>query len=240
MGLKEVIDFLKLYGFQGTGLFIALFVLWNILRTDWFGDKIKHYFDKILGKKSKKESNVITISNISNHNMFNYIDFWVYSKVPTIKFSTEYRTIVFRKYLTILLTKYRDNMQHYIASKVYEPMDDSELWKSILALINSIFYDYEKEMETMSIPKIIIERMKERNNETITLIIDLTEGVCSSEFYDSENNLLKIYSIQNILLSVLQNIIANSIIVCDSINGSLKGQFIIVDGKKITEKDIEH
>ena len=240
MSLKDILDFLKLYGFQGTGLFIALFVVWNVLKTEWFSNKMKGMFDKILGKKPKKESNVITISNIANHNMFNYIDFWIYSKVPTIKFSTEYRTIVFRKYLTILLMKYRDNMQQYIASRVYEPMDDSELWKSVLALINSIVYDYEKEMETMSIPKIIIEKMKERNNETITLIIDLTEGVCSSEFYDSENNLLKIYSIQNILLSVLQNIIANSIIVCNSINGSLKGNFIVIDGKKIIEKDIEH
>jgi hypothetical protein len=101
-------------------------------------------------------------------------------------------------------------------------------------------YDYEKEMETMGIPKMIIGKMKERNNETITLIIDLTEGVCSSEFYDSDKNLLKIYSIQNILLSVLQNTITNSEIVCNSINGGLKGQFVVVDGKKIVEKEIEH
>ena len=81
--------------------------------------------------------------------------------------------------------------------------------------------------------------MKERNNETITLIIDLTESICSSEFYNSESNLLKIFSIQNILLSVLQNTITNSIVVCNSINGELKGQFVIVDGKKVIEKD-EH
>ena len=172
--------------------------------------------------------------------MFNYIDFWIYSKVPTIKFSTEYRTVIFRKYLTVLLMKYRDNMQKYITSSVYEEMDESELWKSILTLLNNIVYDYEKEMETMGIPKIIIEKMKERNNETITLIIDLTESVCSSEFYDSDKNLLKIYSIQNILLSVLQNTITSSEIVCNSINGGLKGQFVIVDGKKIVEKEIEH
>ena len=135
--------------------------------------------------------------------------------------------------------KYRDNMHQYISSNVYEKMDEAELWKSILSLLNNIVYDYEKEMENMGIPKIIIEKMKERNNETITLIIDLTEAVCSSEFYNSENNLLKIFSIQNILLSVLQNTITNSILVCNTINGELKGQFVIVDGKKIVEKD-EH
>ena len=237
MTLNEWYNFLKLYGFNGTFLMVALFILWQVLKTNWINDKFKKFIDKIF---VSKKSMGLSSSNIENHNMFNYIDFWIYSRVPTLKFTTDYRTVVFRKYLVILLMKYRDNMKQYIASRVYEKMDEDELWKSILNLINSIIYDYEKEMETMNVPKIIIEKMKERNNETITLIIDLTEGVCSSEFYDSENNLLKIYSIQNILLSVLQNIIANATIVCNAINGDLKGQFVIVDGKKIIEKDIEH
>lgn len=237
MSLNEWYSFLKLYGLQGTSLMFVLFIIWQIAKTDWFGTEFKKFIGKLLTKEKK---NGLNMSNVENHNMFNYIDFWIYSRVPTLKFSTEYRTIVFRKYLTILLIKYRDNMQHYIASKVYEKMDEDELWKSILNLINTIVYDYEKEMETMNVPKIIIEKMKERNNETITLIIDLTEGICSSEFYDSENNLLKIYSIQNILLSVLQNIISNATIVCNMINGDLKGQYVIIDGKKIIEKEVDH
>lgn len=238
MSINDWYSFLKLYGLQGTSLMFILFIVWQIAKTDWFSSKFKKFIGNIFTTEKKLASGLIN-SNIENHNMFNYIDFWIYSRVPTLKFSTEYRTIVFRKYLTILLMKYRDNMQHYIASRVYEKMDEDELWKSILNLINTIVYDYEKEMETMNVPKIIIEKMKERNNETITLIIDLTEGICSSEFYSSENNLLKIYSIQNILLSVLQNIISNATIVCNTINGDLKGQYVIVDGKKIIEKD-EH
>lgn len=237
MSLTDLITFLKAYGLQSSGLIIISILLWSFLKTDWISKKVTDLFNILF---SKNPANSINMSHIINHNMFNYIDFWIYSKVPTIKFSTEYRTVIFRKYLTVLLMKYRDNMQKYIASSVYEEMDEAELWKSILTLLNNIVYDYEKEMETMGIPKMIIEKMKERNNETITLIIDLTEGVCSSEFYDSDKNLLKIYSIQNILLSVLQNTITNSEIVCNSINGGLKGQFVIVDGKKIVEKEIEH
>jgi len=237
MSLTDLITFLKAYGLQSSGLIIISILLWSFLKTDWISKKVTDLFNILF---SKNPANSINMSHIINHNMFNYIDFWIYSKVPTIKFSTEYRNVIFRKYLTVLLMKYRDNMQKYIASNVYEEMDEAELWKSILTLLNNIVYDYEKEMETMGIPKMIIEKMKERNNETITLIIDLTEGVCSSEFYDSDKNLLKIYSIQNILLSVLQNTITNSEIVCNSINGGLKGQFVIVDGKKIVEKEIEH
>jgi hypothetical protein len=237
MSINDLIAFLKAYGMQGSVLIIISILLWSFLKTDWISKQATNLMNKLF---SKNPANSINMSHIINHNMFNYIDFWIYSKVPTIKFSTEYRTVIFRKYLTVLLMKYRDNMQKYIASNVYEEMDEAELWKSILTLLNNIVYDYEKEMETMGIPKMIIEKMKERNNETITLIIDLTEGVCSSEFYDSDKNLLKIYSIQNILLSVLQNTITNSEIVCNSINGGLKGQFVIVDGKKIVEKEIEH
>lgn len=231
---NDLYTLFKTYGLNGPMLLIITsiaFIIYLIIKNNLVGKKINGLFQKLFSEPKLH----INISNILNHNMFNYIDFWVYSRVSAMKFSSDYRTIIFRKYLTILLMKYKDHTNQYIASKVYEKMDDAELWKSILTLINSIVYDYEREMETMGIPKIIIEKMKEKNNETITLIIDLTESVCSSEFYNSENNLLKIYTIQNVLLSVLQNVINSSVVVCNSINGSLKGQFIVVDGKKIIE-----
>ena len=71
--------------------------------------------------------------------------------------------------------------------------------------------------------------MKAKNNDTITLTIDLIEGICTSQFYDSQNNYLKVYSILNILLSVLENTIGNSESVCNSINGQLKG-LVFSDG----------
>lgn len=234
MSIQELISFLRAHGFQGSLLVIVSFIIWAGLKSTWVSKKITGLFDKFF---KKTPENPINVSHVVNHNMFNYIDFWIYSKVPTLNFSTEYRTIIFRKYLTILLMKYRDNVQKYISSAVYEKMDEQELWKSILSLLNAIVYDYEKEMEAMGIPKLVINKMKARNNETITLIIELTESVCSCEFYNSEHNLLKIYTIQNILLAVLQNAIANSEIVCNTINGDLKGQFVIVDGKKIVEKE---
>ncbi len=84
-------------------------------------------------------------------------------------------------------------------------------------------------------PKIVIEKMMVRNNDTITLIIDLIEGICNSHFYESENNYLKVYSILNIILSVLENTIQNSDSVCNSINGALSGLSINDGGKTVTE-----
>ena len=77
--------------------------------------------------------------------------------------------------------------------------------------------------------------MKSKNNDTISLTIDLIEGVCSSHFYTSEKNRLKIYSILNIMLSILENIISNSDHICNSINGSLKGMKFNDNGRILTE-----
>ena len=84
-------------------------------------------------------------------------------------------------------------------------------------------------MDESGIPKIVIEKMKSKNNDTITLTIDLIEGICNSQFYTSDKNFLKLYSILNIILSVLENTISNSENVCNSINGALKG--LTYDGK---------
>jgi len=233
MDLKDILDALREYGFGGTLIGFVILCLWLIARSTWFSNVMTKISDGIFEKFSKKSSEspikVINESDVLNHDIFNYIDFWMYSRVSTFQFSTDYRTVVFRKYLTIFLKKHKENIRKYVDNKNFEKMDDSELWTSLLSLINEIIYDYEKEMELAGIPKVIIEKMKVKNNDTISLTIDLIEGICNSQFYSSDKNLLKIYSILNIMLSILENTISNSDHICNSINGQLKG--MSMDGK---------
>ena len=168
-------------------------------------------------------------SDITNHDIFNYIDFWTYSKIPTFTFSTEYRTVVFRKYLSVFLKSYKKNLQKFVLEREYRDMDDAELLKALLNLVNTTIYDYERELLDDGIPKIVIEKMKAKNNDNLDLILDLINSVCSSHFYDSEHNYLKVYSILNILLSVLESTVNSSESICNSINGQLKG--LNFDGK---------
>ena len=209
-------------------------IFWIIEKTIGIPSAVSKIFYKIVDSflkdkiKNIPEVNTIKETDVINHDIFNYIDYWAYSKVPTIQFSSEYRTIVFRRYLTIFLQKHKSNLQKWVHDKSFEEMDDSQLWTSLLSLINRNIYDYEKEMEINGIPKIIIEKMKVKNNDTISLTIDLLEGVCNSQFYSTEKNLLKVYSILNILLSVLENTISSSANICNSINGQLKG--LSIDG----------
>jgi hypothetical protein len=218
------------YGIGGTVLIIIGFLLYNLFKSAWFGNLItkisEKFIEKFMKRRTKElESQVrsITESDITNHDIFNYIDFWMYSKVPTFQFSTEYRTAVFRKYLTIYLRSYKKNISSFVTSKDYQTMDQAQISQFMLKVLNDIVYDYEREMRDNGLPQIVIDKMKLKNNDTITLTIDLIEGISTSQFYQSEKNLLKVYSILNIMLSVLENTISNSEEVCDSINGQLKG-----------------
>ena len=236
MDLKDFMTIFEKYGFGGLIFVIIISIILIFIKSTWFSNLLSKISDLIIEnfmkKKTSKEIKVkgIEEGDIINHDIFNYIDFWMYSKVPTFQFSTEYRTVVFRKYLTIFLKKHKENVKKFVESKSFEKMTDAELWTSLLKLINDIIYDYEREMESTGIPKIVIEKMKVKNNDTISLTIDLIEGVCNSQFYNSEGNFLKIYSILNIMLSILENTITNSDQICNSINGQLKG--MSMDGKR--------
>jgi integrase len=240
MNLNDIALFLEKYGVKAPIITILIFTLLILLKTQWFEKYIIKYTDifikKFFTKKKGNEVRNITESDISNHDIFNYIDYWKYSKVPTLNYSTEYRTVVFRKYLSLYLKSYKENIFKYIDSKEYQGMDNARLSTSFISLINHIVFDYERESELNGIPSIIIEKMKFKNNETISLILDLIEGVCGSEFYSSEDNLLKVYSILNILLSVLENTISSSENICNSINGALEGLSFTDNGRIITER----
>lgn len=238
----DITTIMEKYGITGLILFIIAFVIMSILKNGWLSKAFvklsDNFLDKFIKNKIKNSKNIIkTISDsdISNHDIFNLIDFWLFSKIPTFQFSTEYRTVVFRKYLTIFLKTYKNNILNFVNSKEYKSLDESQFCKALLNLINETVNDYEKEMIESNIPKVIIEKMKIKNNDSISLLINIIESTCNNSFYNSENNLLKTYSFLNILLSILDNTICNSENVCNSINGQLKGQIYIENGKKITE-----
>jgi len=234
MGITDIIDIFEKHGVKGALFIIFTFLIVGMFKSKWFSNMLSKISDKFIERFMKSKTKdlsirTITDSDIINHDLFNYIDFWTYSKIPTFQFSTEYRTAVFRKYLILYLRSYKKNISKFVNSREYQEMDQAKLHTSLLNMINMIVFDYEREAEEMGIPKIVIEKMKSKNIETIRLTMDLIEGVCNSQFYSSEKNLLKVYSIMNILLSVLENTISNSENVCNSINGALKG--LNFDGK---------
>ena len=246
MELSELALISEKYGIKGTIFMIIVIFIYTLLKSTFinrFFTKISDKFvERFMRNKTKDSSSVrmITDSDIINHDIFNYIDLWSYSKIPTIQFSTEYRTVVFRKYLTIFLKSYKENIKNYIISGDFKNMDNAQLWQSLLKLITDIVYDYEKEMEQAGIPKVVIEKMKVKNNDIINLIIDLIGGICNSTFYNSDHNLLKVYSILNIVLSILENTISGSESTCNSINGQLSGLSFNDGGRIVTEPKSKH
>ena len=224
----EMLKSIESYGFVGVAVSFIVLVIGGIIKSKWFGELWAKFTDNFIEhilkyKTGGKTGESISESSVINHDAFNYIDFWMHSKIPTIQLSTEYRNVVFRKYLTIFLKTYKNNMSDFVKSGKYKEMDRSELWKTMLNIINDIIYQYEKECIEAGVPQIIVDKMKQKNNDTIQLTINLIQNISESSFYQGDDNLLRMYSILNIILSVLENTISNSANVCNSINGQLKG-----------------
>lgn len=229
MTLEEILSLVEKLGIKSVIVAPIIFIAISIFKTKFAQDLMGKLSDIFIERfirnkvKSKTETRELNASDIENHDIFNQISFWIYSIVPTMTFSTDYRTAVFRAYLTIYLKIYRNNIEHFIKSKDYENMDAPQILKAFHNLVNMTVYEYEKEMSEVGIPNVIIEKMKLKNNDNIHLTFDLVDGIASSHHYDSDKNLLKVYSILNILATVLENTLYNSEEICNTINGQLKG-----------------
>ena len=240
--IKYIAEIIKEHGFwTGMGAALLVFFIW-MLKSEWIKKLYSKAADMIVESFLKKKhpeaaeklAAKIKEEDITSHEVFNYIRLWKYARIPTISFSTEYRTAVFRKYLFIYLESYKENLKDFMNSE-YESMGPAEIKGAFLEMINKTMYDYERKMAEQGIPKIVIDKMRVKNSDTITLTIDLIEGICSSTFYESENNYLKTYSIFNIIMSILDNTLSNSGRVCDSINGELAGLSFNDGGRIVTE-----
>lgn len=230
--LEQVNKLIETYGLSGAVIVIMIVLLISLFKSKAFLDLTVKFFTKLIdnnfrkgNKKNKPSPKVIEVreSDIVNHEIFNHIDFWLYSHLPTIEFSSNFRTIVFRKYLHVYYKAYKDILHVFVNSGNYKEMDSPELRQAFMKLITDTIFKYESEMAIMGIPPVIIQKMKIKNKDTLNLTLDLINSICDSSFYNSENNLLKVFSLLNIILSILENVISNSQEVCDSINGEMKG-----------------
>ena len=225
MSITELTNILDKYGINGLLIIASILIIITMIKNNTFSSFFNKFGENLANKLSKtnNKSKSIKISDINKHDIFNYIDIWVNSNIPTLMFATPFKTAVFRKYLIIYLQTYKNDFLEYIKESGYEKMDSQSLWCSVFKLLNNIVENYETEMRKDGIPELVINKMKKINNENINLTINMICEICNSDFYSSENNYLKIYSILNILQSILNNTILHSSSVCNSINGSLKG-----------------
>jgi hypothetical protein len=133
MELKDILEALNHYGIGGTLIGCLILALWLLVKSTWFTNLMTKVSDKVMERFMKKKTSdepkvqIIDEVDILNHDIFNYIDFWMYSKVPTFQFSTEYRTVVFRMYLTIFLKKHKENIRNYVDKKEFEKMGEAAI-----------------------------------------------------------------------------------------------------------------
>lgn len=241
--LEQITILVETHGTITAIVIILLVLIVSLIKSKLFAHATKTFFKYLFNKWSTKtnSNNIPTVdevaptvgttptiikvkeSDILNHEIFNYIDFWLYSRIPTLEFSSDFRTSVFRAYLQIYFKSYKDTLHIFIHKGEYTEMEDSELKQAFLKVLTDTIFTYEKEMLDSNIPPVIVTKMKVKNNETLNLTIDLVNSICGLSQYNSENNLLKMFSLLNIIQAVLENTMNNSVDVCESLNGELKG-----------------
>jgi hypothetical protein len=208
---------------------VGLFVLF--FKTSFFQDivtkNLSNFFSK-LKKQNTKNQHQLKEVDVINHDVFNYIEFWLYNQIPSLNLRTQYRTAVFRKYLHVYINTYKEQLLTFVKETDYKSMEGVELRKNLLTLITDTTLKMENEMRVVGIPEVIILKMKNVLNDRINLTMDLINTICDSSFYDSYDNLLKIYSFLNIIHSILDNTISNVESVCNNLNGELSG--LSIDG----------
>jgi hypothetical protein len=220
---NELIELVDKYGTWGGVGMALLTLIYSFIKSEKMGELLKGiagWFRKSFSGKGDD----VTISDIVNHDIFTQMDYWTYSKVPTYDFGTDYRNVVFRKYLAIYLRVYKKNLKAFVQSGDFKKMDRAELWTTWLSTFNKIVYEYELECKSAGIPDVVINKMKERNNDSLQLMMELSHSIIVSNFYADEDNLLRVYSIMNIILSVSESTIIGAEKVCSTINGELRGQ----------------
>lgn len=224
------------------GLLVAFF------KSSLFQELMTSIFD-FIGNKKKKERELetnqspesqyppinqskgtyyIRETDIINHDIFGYIDFWLYTQIPSMNLKTQYRTAVFRKYLHIYFRTYKELISDFVRNGDYKYMESARLRQSLIMLITNIIQTMEIEMRSLGIPDVIIIKMKNVLSDRINLTIELINSIMDSSFYDSVDNYLKVYSFLNIVHSILDNTISNIDPVCNNLNGELAG--LSIDG----------
>lgn len=239
MSIEEIIKITTHFEDKGIGFIITISVLVIVTKSKAVKNilsKLLNFFvDKLLMKKESSIEIKLTESDLIHHDIFSYIEYWTQSNINKINFSTEFRTMVFRKYLKIYLNTYSKEFKTYLIDRSYKVMGDAELRNSIQSLLTRIEVKYEENMIEAGIPQVVIEKMRISNTTTSMMLFNTTENICDSLHYKSEYNYLKIYSIMNTVQGILDAVITQSEKTCNSINGELSGKTYIESGRKYTE-----
>lgn len=196
---------------------------------------ITNFLNWIMNSLSKKKTNSITESNIFLHPIFSRLKSWRNDNVMRLKFSTEYRTIIFQKYLSLFLECHENEIKTFIEKKEFQKMDGAQLLSVVSDLITEINSQHEVKMVDFGIPYVVIERMRKYNTSKTSLVHDHFRSIFENNFYESENNFLRIYTALNLITLLIQIALVNSEIVFNSIGEELSGRTIIHMGREFRE-----
>ena len=89
MDFKDIIKIFDTYGWFGGMTILILAIIFILVKNKWLTGLWTKVSEKIVERFMKSKTSdvatnlrTITESDITNHDIFNYIEFWTYSKIP--------------------------------------------------------------------------------------------------------------------------------------------------------------
>jgi hypothetical protein len=235
MDINTIIDLIKLGNWKQALLIGLIFAAFTLSKSKWFLALLAKLTDGLLDILMKSRvgnvpvGQVLSSSALVHNTLFSSVDYWVSSVVPSMEFSTSYRNIVFKKYLTLYLTSYKEVISDFVYTEGYVNMDSDEFEQSLRGLINKVVVESDKKMSSAKIPDVVVNKMKAENEKILSLTLDFVGAVSRSKNQVDEKNIAKMQTFLTLINYLLQTIVDGSVGVCNSINGQLSG--LSMDGE---------
>lgn len=226
MEATRLIEILNTYGVRTAITAPIIYALYYLSKSKIVGKIANKLMNRIIDKISndtKKEADTnIKNSDIENHHIFNKMNNLLYRDIYTVDFGEDTMNILMRDYLSIIIKEFKVGIKVFVNKGDYIKMTPTEYTSELNRVINEILCKIDREVENRSLPVILVDNMKLKTITAVNFFMEITAGIASSHHY--ENNLIKTFSILNILSTVLDNLITKSSIkVADFIYEDLKG-----------------
>jgi hypothetical protein len=172
-------------------------------------------------RRKKKQQNV-TLSTLASHPLFDYIDYLVNIRIPSLNFGNPFRTNAFRDILATEFRCYRDELT-LVLGRFNNSTDISFFKELIKNSFNNAVDKYEYERKNLNIPNpgVVLGSYDNWQQQSTEFLYKSIVKMAGSELY--ENNCERLDAILTLYKTMFEVSILNVETGLGDINGRLNG-----------------
>ena len=181
----------------------------------------------VIMKKNKK---IKSLKELKKHPFFHNVDYLINYKIPYIDLKEKGRTEIFRDFLRIKFTVYKESLNRFLDKEI----KPSEFESEINNHFNEAIQEYINRCLGAGIPQIVVDKFQQWHMPRIEFTNMAIEQICKTEIID--NDIEKMFAILTIYDSALYATVIDAEQTLKKLNGELTGTIY----KNICVGDIPH